>query len=635
MVKTHTKSKEIAKGSPSGLVISLIVHTAAFFLAGILVVISVRIPEEVILVAPPAKQRPEMKIIKPKVKIKKNALPATPTRILVKDDKVVMTKIEIPGLDGNRTGTDFREINDLVKFDTISLLSTTPFGDPTYSDGNDFVGRFYDMKRTANGNSSALDTTAFKDIVGNFITQGWQLKDLDKYYQAPRTLHAKHFMVPTTHSATAPRAFGEPETGGWCWMALYKGDLVHQDGITFRFWGQGDDILLVRVNGQVVLNASWPGNEDYFGRWRSHDSKTRTYLLGNNLAVPGDWITLQPGVPLKMEVLCGEVPGGQFDMMLVVEEKDVVYEKNKNNAPIFPMFKTSRLTHEQKDVIYEWLVEGEASVTNGPVFSDFSLKKKQGVTSDNTEALKPEDPEIEVAVTETPEAQPAEESSLRIWTTRTAETIEAEYINRIGDKVILKTGKGRQIKVPFDALNKKDRLFIELSNPPTLSMSFIKSEDQQRTVMPPNSNGEEPRILEYTFGAKMKQMSARSYDYELTAEYFAFGQQRLDDRKFKLVDRDKSSFTLNNENKRSHRFNGERSSLFTTFTLNESRRGYKFMGHLIVVRDQRGKIIAHQTSNEWLFEKLDEIEQLPVGAFFDKTGLRVHPTGPRQSKLMN
>jgi hypothetical protein len=47
------------------------------------------------------------------------------------------------------------------------------------------------------------------------------------------------------------------------------------------------------------------------------------------------------------------------------------------------------------------------------------------------------------------------------------------------------------------------------------------------------------------------------------------------------------------------------------------------------VRDKRGKIIQWAASNDWLYEKRDNIAAIPVGRFFDETGSRVYPTGPR------
>ena len=51
-------------------------------------------------------------------------------------------------------------------------------------------------------------------------------------------------------------------------------------------------------------------------------------------------------------------------------------------------------------------------------------------------------------------------------------------------------------------------------------------------------------------------------------------------------------------------------------------------GYLIVVTDERGKIIDYGTSHEWLFENLEKLKKIPVGRHFDKTITRVHPPRP-------
>ena len=57
-------------------------------------------------------------------------------------------------------------------------------------------------------------------------------------------------------------------------------------------------------------------------------------------AIVGDWITLEPGVPLDMEVLIAEIPGGGFGAMLCVQEKGVEYERSYGGGIVLPIFKT-------------------------------------------------------------------------------------------------------------------------------------------------------------------------------------------------------------------------------------------------------------------------------------------------------
>jgi hypothetical protein len=90
----------VVKGAPSGLVISLLVHAAAFMLAGLLVVFNVVNKEEKKFVPPKPVDRPKMKLKKPKVKVKKNAKPKSSERIVTKVTKANMPDIQLPELSG-------------------------------------------------------------------------------------------------------------------------------------------------------------------------------------------------------------------------------------------------------------------------------------------------------------------------------------------------------------------------------------------------------------------------------------------------------------------------------------------------------------------------------------------------------
>jgi len=57
--------------------------------------------------------------------------------------------------------------------------------------------------------------------------------------------------------------------------------------------------------------------------------------------------------------------------MLGVEEKGVEYEMRTVGGPTFPVFKTSELSLDMQDAIYQNMVRDELCLTNGPVFSDY------------------------------------------------------------------------------------------------------------------------------------------------------------------------------------------------------------------------------------------------------------------------
>jgi hypothetical protein len=58
----------------------------------------------------------------------------------------------------------------------------------------------------------------------------------------------------------------------------------------------------------------------------------------------------------------------------------------------------------------------------------------------------------------------------------------------------------------------------------------------------------------------------------------------------------------------------------------------RYGGKLVVLYDKFDRVVAYNASREWLFEYLDELKKLPVGAWFDNKLNRVHPTSPRTLK---
>ena len=134
---TATGAPKVSKGGPSGLVISLIVHAAAFFLAGLFVVFTVLKEEPPVFEQPPPVARPKMKLKKPKVKIKKSSQPKPSSRIVAKVKTAKMPEIQIPDLVGTGEGLlgglgteggDFLEIPEIEE--------VTIFGGKTSSGGD-------------------------------------------------------------------------------------------------------------------------------------------------------------------------------------------------------------------------------------------------------------------------------------------------------------------------------------------------------------------------------------------------------------------------------------------------------------------------------------------------------------------
>ncbi len=618
------KYKGVVNGRPGGFLVSLAFHGAVFLLAGTWVVIQHVIPETPPPFKPVVVKRPDIKFPRPPVKVPKN--PPKPSRnmISIKRQDRTVEQFVVPEFDtiSDNMTAQLSLFNDVMDWGPIDPR----IGDPT-SIGNDFVGTFYDLKRSRSGSPIPMDPETYANIMKDFVRYGWNTAKLSKFYRSPRTLYATTFAVPPVLSSIAPEAFGEGDTLGYCWVAHYKGQLVHHEDIRFRFWGQGDDVLAVRVDGKVVLIANWQNgiaDQMMSSIWSSTSADSRKYPLGNNQSVIGDWIELKAGEPKEMEVILGEAPGGVFCSMLCVEVDGVEYPENPyRHGPKLPIFKTEEPSLDLVEAIHRDLDPGDASVTDGPVFRDFSV------------AVSKTAPQESSATDNENTARFFEESGMRPWRRVDGEALEAELITVMGDKAVLKNRNGKQVKIPISFLCDADRNFIDLSNPPVFELDFSNTSSQRPLPeQSPYINADQRplRIFDYTFGAKIRQKTAREYNHELTVEFFAVGDE-VDGCNHVLLDRQVSTFVPSETNGRAHRFSGQPVKVQTqSISHTAPIRGTKYGGFLITVTDKRGKIIQYKASHDFLFENLENLKKVPVGKHFNKEGNRVGPPRPTQAE---
>jgi hypothetical protein len=223
-------------------------------------------------------------------------------------------------------------------------------------------------------------------------------------------------------------------------------------------------------------------------------------------------------------------------------------------------------------------------------------------------------------------------AEMRSWTTRSGDVLEGEYMRMLFDEIVLKTPSGSRLKVPLASVSTKDRKYVELANPPKLSVDFLESADQVFIKPSPIWVNSSPVTrLEHSFGARIKQTSSKEYSHDLTVEVFAFSQQIYDPRKYCLIFHSKSEpFRLTAENRfRFEYLDGKRVPLSRYLLSGKYPRGQKMAESLVLVRDERGEIIAYNTTKNWLYNNLEKLLTIPVGGWLDKTCTRRHPTSPR------
>ena len=618
----RNKSGRSNKGAPSGLIISLLFHVAAFFIAGLFVVFTVVNKKEPEFTPPPPVERPKMNLKKPKVKVQKNSNPKPSSRIVAKVKTKEMPEIQLPDLMG--TGTGLMEGSgfggEFLDLPDVGDLSV--FGSEVTS-GNDLVGTFYDFKRDASGNIRSMIANGgvpndLDTIIHDFMKRGWRASILSKYYSSPKKLYTPCVCIGTVQSLLAPEAFGE-KTEGWGWAVVYRGKLVYPEDIKFRFRGVGDKFMGVRVDGKVVMVCHYraDGRQYFADIWWPSAPDARVYPMGESKQQVGDWIELKAGVPVDIEIILGDREGGLVYHQLAVEVEGEEYPRSSyGGGPTCPVFKTDNLSRAQVDALCLDVYPGDVNLTNGPVFCDYHVEPMDYSTP-------PPDNIPPVFVKD-------ETKGIRTWTAPDGQTVEARFLLQAEDYVLLEADGGQR-KLSIDKLSDEDRLFVEMANPPKFKIEYIKRSDHVDVskLIGPYVEIRAMSVTEWEFGASLKQTSSGSYRQELKVETFAIGEQVNDCDKYILMDRKVDCFKPTERQRkpieflcktvRMRKYNNRGGTPF---------RGHEPSGHLIVVTDSLGRIVQYDTSNKFLFDNLTRLRKMDIGAYFDDDCRQVLPSRP-------
>lgn len=377
------KTQKLVKGMPSAVVLSVLIHVGLFLLATGMVIFTIIDEPPTIFEPPPKVKVPKIPLKKLTVKMKKPTKPKSTAKITAVVSRPDLHDIQFPDLASSGIGAGLNDGGAVVGFGDMPIFEEEGIFGKGESIGNDLEVTFYDTKRARNGRTLVSDNLICQNLVAKFIQRGWDTSVFRSIYRSPRKRYATCVVIPATMSYQAPALFGEEEAYPGCWVALYEGQLVHAEDITFRFWVVAEDTMAIRVDGEYVITAGFVGvdfgslNQDrenaVFGSvWEPSSKDSHKYIISNDRAVVGDWIELKAGEPKNIEILLRDNHGFGFTAIVAVQVKGGKYERSSQGGPVLPVFKTSEISRDLLDIIYSELAEKEMlSLTNGPVFRDY------------------------------------------------------------------------------------------------------------------------------------------------------------------------------------------------------------------------------------------------------------------------
>lgn len=228
-----------------------------------------------------------------------------------------------------------------VSLKPVFAEDDTAFGQSNRT-GAALIGALYDLKQTPDRKPTGIDPgDGYSHVIDEFISKNWDEVVLNKFFQVSKPLYTTQIFIPNMDAGNAPKAFGaEKAVKPSEWLIHYKGQVSPPSAGTYRFWGAGDDILAVAVNGKTVLVANRSDTHLTLSKWKS--SIPDGAQAADDPLRAGDWITLKTDEIIDLDVIIGERPGGLFNAFLLIEKQGEIYGKDSAGNPILPIFQVAR-----------------------------------------------------------------------------------------------------------------------------------------------------------------------------------------------------------------------------------------------------------------------------------------------------
>ena len=177
---------------------------------------------------------------------------------------------------------------------------------------------------------------AFEKWMRSVNASGWSESHFTALLKSPKQLFATQILIPKVTASEAPKAFGVAAQDSLVrFFIRYRGKVSPPRSGTWRFVGYGDDTMIIRINGKVVLEAAAPFERKKTGPtgW----SRRNFHVYPGGKYTIGDWVYLSDTTAYEMEVCLSEEPReGDTSAILLVEEQGGSYEKTASGAPILP-----------------------------------------------------------------------------------------------------------------------------------------------------------------------------------------------------------------------------------------------------------------------------------------------------------
>ena len=211
--------------------------------------------------------------------------------------------------------------------------------------GKGLIGHLYDLKQDRSRKPTNMTTDKYATVLASFVRGGFNTGVLANYYEASVVLYSTQMFTPDIDANLAPKSFGvEAEVQPRMWAAVYKAKVTPPESGTYHFVGIGDDVLVVKFDGKIVLDHGYCRLTGSKAAGTSYDYQfdtSGTYHSPAGRHGVGSAMEVTAGDSYDMEILIGEQPGGESLFQLLLQKDGVNYQKDAAGNPILPVFRTA------------------------------------------------------------------------------------------------------------------------------------------------------------------------------------------------------------------------------------------------------------------------------------------------------
>jgi hypothetical protein len=228
------------------------------------------------------------------------------------------------------------------------------------------IGILYDLKQSQDLKPVTMDIPTYGKLIDEFLSKNWDESVLNRYYRVTKPLYTTQIFIPLINASSAPKAFGvEKIVKPSFWLIHYKGQVAAPSDGFWRFWGDGEEVCSVAVNGKNVLLANWKEITTPSVGWKSPEPPGQK--VANSQIRAGDWIEMKKGRIVDLDVLIGERAGGVFCSFLMIEKKGETYGPPVDGHPLLPVFQLAPYNTPEP----EYPKKGPKIAPKGPIWQGF------------------------------------------------------------------------------------------------------------------------------------------------------------------------------------------------------------------------------------------------------------------------